>query len=58
MGNELLQRRQFAIGIIQSLAAMSFAQMDLVLEAQRMAELVNGIGFFPRNIARLLPARA
>lgn len=37
---------------------MSFAQMDLVLEAQRMAELVNGIGFFPRNIARLLPARA
>ena len=24
---------------------MSFAQMDLVLEGQRMAELVNGIGF-------------
>lgn len=45
VGNELLQRRQFAIGIIQSVAAMNFAQMDLVLEAQRMAELVNGIGF-------------
>jgi hypothetical protein len=58
VGNELLQRRQFAIGIIQSVAAMSFAQMDLVLEAQRMAEMVNGVGFSPRNIARSLPARA
>ena len=38
---------------------MSFAQMDLVLEGQRMAELcAKRHRLFPRNIARSLPARA